>query len=1188
MDEPASPQKMSFSRVRDMTGAWAKKVRHPDTWAKAHQWCQQAAHPKIWTRVGVVAAAIAGAFVFFIVGVMVRLLVGPIDLGPFAQAIEDSVNRSMVGLVVHFDRAALEWSSTEGKINLTIQGTRLYDAKGHLIADAPQADLDFDQFSLLTGKPVLTRFALTGIQLSAVRTQDGAFRLGLGQQTNQEDLLAAIRETLKRNAGGGSSLDHFEIIHANLVYRDEPTDLLLGARVEKLSIANRGGHIIAALSASVVVSGAPATVTAGAELRDNGVPISGSMQVQNLRLSALAQNSRSFAFLKPLDIVSDFSATYSLGPDGHLLASDFTASGEGMIGPPLWHTNDLRIDGARIHGRYDAGLNRVVFDQISLKGTRVRGEGQARIDLAWAGERVTGLSVQTEVHDIYFDAPDTFAVPLNLASVTASAAYDREARIITWQHVTANGGPASLAFNGSMTLADEQSPAIEIHGTAAAMNVREMLNYWPLHVGDGARRWMDENVPAGRLGPARIEANIPVGALDGDALPENALDIRLPMQGGTAHYMKNLTPMTNIVGEAQLTGDTFRATLTHGNVGPLQLGNGSVTISQLHIHASPAEIKAHVIGRMADVLTLINEKPLEYASRFHIDPASTRGDAVLDLDFRFPMLAKLPVEQVQLAVNAHVNGLVFPIDEKRTLQGGDTSFVIDGKSLTAQGSASVDNVPLHFKWVEDFAPATVTTRIDIEATLDDASRARLGLTDPPWITGPIRFSGQLYGHRFKFTGATLHADITAATVHHPLIALDKLPGTAATFNSTVTFDGKGVTTLTDLSLTGSNLALNGQMTFNSDGDLVSASLPAVRAGPNNDFALTATTTPDGGTYYRIQGRSLDASRLFGKHPSNSAATAEDTGPHKPFSLNARVGQVVFRDGIALRDVNLTLALGPDQHINAFSLDAQGPGAGKTIGSLGNAGGVRTVMLESGDAGMIVRAFTGFESIKGGTASARIVFPAPGTQPGVDYSGTFGLRGITVMNQPFIARLFAIGSLDGPLNLLRGSGIPISKFDAPFVARGKMVTISGGRASGSAVGFTFEGMVDRRRDVVDLHGTLVPVYGINGLISDVPLIGPLLTSKPGEGIIGLTYAVRGPIDEPSISVNPLSLVTPGILRRIFEFGSATPRQTQPPTPPGPSPKPTPANVTPAPPPSAPPSPAPKPNAAEQQPLAPVGH
>jgi len=35
------------------------------------------------------------------------------------------------------------------------------------------------------------------------------------------------------------------------------------------------------------------------------------------------------------------------------------------------------------------------------------------------------------------------------------------------------------------------------------------------------------------------------------------------------------------------------------------------------------------------------------------------------------------------------------------------------------------------------------------------------------------------------------------------------------------------------------------------------------------------------------------------------------------------------------------------------------------------------------------------------------------------------------------------------------------------------------------------------------------------------------------VFGVTYSVSGNADEPHISVNPLAMLTPGILRRIFE-------------------------------------------------------
>jgi hypothetical protein len=71
--------------------------------------------------------------------------------------------------------------------------------------------------------------------------------------------------------------------------------------------------------------------------------------------------------------------------------------------------------------------------------------------------------------------------------------------------------------------------------------------------------------------------------------------------------------------------------------------------------------------------------------------------------------------------------------------------------------------------------------------------------------------------------------------------------------------------------------------------------------------------------------------------------------------------------------------------------------------------------------------------------------------------------------------------------------------------------------------------------VAIKGSLVPVVGVNfnKILGAIPLVGNILVSKKGEGIFGVTYSAKGNADQPSITVNPLSMLTPGILRRIFE-------------------------------------------------------
>jgi hypothetical protein len=169
----------------------------------------------------------------------------------------------------------------------------------------------------------------------------------------------------------------------------------------------------------------------------------------------------------------------------------------------------------------------------------------------------------------------------------------------------------------------------------------------------------------------------------------------------------------------------------------------------------------------------------------------------------------------------------------------------------------------------------------------------------------------------------------------------------------------------------------------------------------------------------------------------------------------------------------------------------------------------------------------------------------------DYSGELMIKDTTILNQPFVARLFAAGSPGGFFNLMSGNGIALDSVRIPFHINGDIVEIHDARASGPSVGITADGYIDRQGNQIALQGAVAPMYGINGLLNAIPIIGDVFTSKKGEGIVGITYSLRGNLDEPTLSTNPLSVLTPGILRRIFE---GTPRPPPPSATPPPQPTP----------------------------------
>ena len=98
-------------------------------------------------------------------------------------------------------------------------------------------------------------------------------------------------------------------------------------------------------------------------------------------------------------------------------------------------------------------------------------------------------------------------------------------------------------------------------------------------------------------------------------------------------------------------------------------------------------------------------------------------------------------------------------------------------------------------------------------------------------------------------------------------------------------------------------------------------------------------------------------------------------------------------------------------------------------------------------------------------------------------------------------------------------------------------------TGDTVGGTARGFIYTDRRQYDLTGTYVPLFGLNNAFQQIPILGPLLGGREGEGLVGVTFAVQGPLDNPVFRINPLSILLPGAFRELFEFRS----KEQPPAP-----------------------------------------
>ena len=154
-----------------------------------------------------------------------------------------------------------------------------------------------------------------------------------------------------------------------------------------------------------------------------------------------------------------------------------------------------------------------------------------------------------------------------------------------------------------------------------------------------------------------------------------------------------------------------------------------------------------------------------------------------------------------------------------------------------------------------------------------------------------------------------------------------------------------------------------------------------------------------------------------------------------------------------------------------------------------------------------------------------------------------MKRFRVADAPSFARLLTIASLTGINDTISGQGISFDRLSFPFVFAKDVATITEARAVGSELGITATGTVDFKKDAIDINGTIIPAYTINSLLGNIPLIGTILTGEKGGGIFAASYNLRGPVEKPEMSVNPLSALAPGFLRNLLNGSGTSPTDGQ---------------------------------------------
>jgi hypothetical protein len=354
----------------------------------------------------------------------------------------------------------------------------------------------------------------------------------------------------------------------------------------------------------------------------------------------------------------------------------------------------------------------------------------------------------------------------------------------------------------------------------------------------------------------------------------------------------------------------------------------------------------------------------------------------------------------------------------------------------------------------------------------------------------------------------------------------KLPGKASRAVFNVVQKAQS-TRLEDIVIDGGGVSIKGSLEVDQNGDLMNANFPIYSPSEGDKTSLKAERGADGVVKVTMRGDVFDGRGFLKSAISGKEADPKSKTRSTDLDVDLKLGAVAGFYGEALRSADCKLSR-RNGVIKNFALSGKLGRDTPLTGDLrGRSQGREVIYLETNDAGAFFRFTDTYAKVAGG--QLQLAMDPPTVEPSAR-EGLINVRDFSVKGEASLDRV-AAGGQAGLQN-----GVAFSRVRAEFTRQNGQLTIHEGVLKGPMIGGTIEGSIDIPGNQVRMSGTFVPMYGLNNMFGQLPILGLFLGGGSNEGLIGVTYEIVGSPGQPVLRVNPISAMAPGVLRKIFEFNT----------------------------------------------------
>ncbi|MDM8334971.1 YhdP family protein [Wolbachia pipientis] len=287
--------------------------------------------------------------------------------------------------------------------------------------------------------------------------------------------------------------------------------------------------------------------------------------------------------------------------------------------------------------------------------------------------------------------------------------------------------------------------------------------------------------------------------------------------------------------------------------------------------------------------------------------------------------------------------------------------------------------------------------------------------------------------------------------------------------------------------------------------------------PDNDFSIEIKLGK-GKNIITIYGEKVNLGDILGLLGKNS------NGLNSDIEVSMNVDNVIMREGVVIKNAKLNIICtkgdcNGSQFTGQFLED--------NSNMLAEYSGIGLEMYAD-NSGMLLRSLGISKSIKNGKLS---FYLSPQRESGEHY-GKLSISNFYIKDAPLLTTLLSMSSLPGIVNAIKNEGVYFYRCYAPFSYKDGTVEIEESWLEGAELGISTIGKLDIKDYKFQVEGQVIPAYSINKSLLKIPIIGKLLTGGKSRGIISIDYKANGDDKSSNVSVNPISSLTPSLLKRLL--------------------------------------------------------